>query len=127
MSLDWQADALCAQVDPELFFPKKSGTAAPARKICGRCDVREQCLEWALSTDDATGGVLGGLTARQRDRLRRDRKLKSPHQANRDAAIDKARALARAGVAVEAIAVDLAMSERTILRWIQYLPAEAAA
>ncbi|MDQ3885564.1 MAG: WhiB family transcriptional regulator [Actinomycetota bacterium] len=36
----WVADALCAEVDPELWYPDKGGSTWPARRICQRCPVR---------------------------------------------------------------------------------------
>lgn len=117
MSLDWQRDGLCRQVDPELFFPHKNGTAAPARKICNACDVREQCLEWALETD-ATDGVAGGLTHRERRRIRNQRGLPPVYAADRDARIERARDLAESGVTADVIAVTLGVSERTVYRWV---------
>jgi WhiB family redox-sensing transcriptional regulator len=65
----WQDDALCAQTDPELFFPEKGGTTAPAKRVCRACPVRPECLEWALDADERFG-VLGGLSPRERRRLR---------------------------------------------------------
>lgn len=51
---DWRGSALCAEVDPELWFPEKGvpGEAAhgrAAKKICAACPVQAQCLEYALS------------------------------------------------------------------------------
>lgn len=66
----WMADALCAQTDPEAFFPEKGGSVAAAKATCGRCEVREQCLEYALRTRPKFG-VWGGLTERE---LRRERR-----------------------------------------------------
>jgi len=43
--LGWQTDALCAQTDPEAFFPEKGGSTRDAKKICTTCDVRGECLE----------------------------------------------------------------------------------
>lgn len=60
----WRADALCAQVDPELFYPDHGATAAPARAICMACEVRPQCLQWALGREKE--GVWGGMSAGQR-------------------------------------------------------------
>lgn len=64
------AGALCAEVDPELFFPGKgeSDTAADARKICNRCDIRAKCLAYALE-ERITDGIFGGLSPRQRRKL----------------------------------------------------------
>jgi hypothetical protein len=66
----WMDDALCAQVDPEPFFPNKGGSTRDAKKICARCDVREQCLAYALETDERFG-IWGGLSERERRNIRR--------------------------------------------------------
>ena len=65
----WMQDSLCAQVDPELFFPEKGGSGYAARDICARCDVRAQCLEYALRTDQRDG-IWGGTTEPERRRMR---------------------------------------------------------
>ena len=62
-------DALCAQIGTELFFPDTGKPAKPARDICARCDVTAECLNFALSNDIAEG-VYGGLSPRQRRKLR---------------------------------------------------------
>jgi WhiB family redox-sensing transcriptional regulator len=38
--LAWQTDSLCAQTDPEAFFPEKGGSTRDAKKICASCEVR---------------------------------------------------------------------------------------
>jgi WhiB family redox-sensing transcriptional regulator len=63
--LPWMDEALCAQTDPDMFFPEKGGSARSAKRVCASCDVREQCLDYALATGQ-TEGVWGGLTPRQR-------------------------------------------------------------
>jgi WhiB family redox-sensing transcriptional regulator len=68
--LSWQADSLCAQTDPEAFFPEKGGSTRDAKKICASCDVRAQCLEYALQNDERFG-IWGGLSERERRKLRR--------------------------------------------------------
>lgn len=68
--LAWQADALCAQTDPEAFFPEKGGSTRDAKKVCGSCTVRSQCLEYALSNDERFG-IWGGMSERERRRLRK--------------------------------------------------------
>ncbi|HEU0257569.1 MAG TPA: WhiB family transcriptional regulator [Microbacteriaceae bacterium] len=68
--LAWQADALCAQTDPEIFFPEKGGSTREAKKICEQCPVRQQCLQYALQNDERFG-IWGGLSERERRRLRR--------------------------------------------------------
>ena len=42
--LSWQERALCAQTDPEAFFPEKGGSTREAKKVCLTCDVRGDCL-----------------------------------------------------------------------------------
>jgi len=69
-ALAWQADSLCAQTDPEAFFPEKGGSTREAKKICGQCEVSAQCLEYALQNDERFG-IWGGLSERERRRLRR--------------------------------------------------------
>jgi len=69
-ALAWQADSLCAQTDPEAFFPEKGGSTREAQKICGQCEVSAQCLEYALQNDERFG-IWGGLSERERRRLRR--------------------------------------------------------
>jgi WhiB family redox-sensing transcriptional regulator len=68
--LSWQADALCAQTDPEAFFPEKGGSTRDAKRICGQCNVRAECLEYALRNDERFG-IWGGLSERERRRLKR--------------------------------------------------------
>lgn len=68
--LSWQADALCAQTDPESFFPEKGGSTRDAKKICTSCEVRSECLEYALANDERFG-IWGGLSERERRKLRR--------------------------------------------------------
>lgn len=42
----WTEGALCKQTDPDIFFPEKGERNTVARAICGRCEVREECLEY---------------------------------------------------------------------------------
>lgn len=68
--LDWQENALCAQTDPEAFFPEKGGTTKPAKKICEHCDVKAECLDYAIRHDERFG-IWGGLSERERRKLKR--------------------------------------------------------
>ncbi|MCU1550183.1 MAG: whiB1 [Glaciihabitans sp.] len=68
--LAWQSDSLCAQTDPEAFFPEKGGSTRDAKKICGSCEVRTRCLEYALENDERFG-IWGGLSERERRKLRK--------------------------------------------------------
>ncbi|TQM30887.1 transcription factor WhiB [Nocardia bhagyanarayanae] len=66
----WQERALCAQTDPEAFFPEKGGSTREAKRICMGCEVRGECLEYALAHDERFG-IWGGLSERERRRLKR--------------------------------------------------------
>lgn len=75
---DWRHQALCRYEDPELFFPiGDSGPAIlqieQAKEVCRRCNVKEECLKWALgSGQDA--GVWGGLSEEERRAIGSKRK-----------------------------------------------------
>lgn len=69
-TLPWAGDAKCLQGDPEAFFPEKGGSTREAKRMCTRCDVREECLEYALANDERFG-IWGGLSERERRRLKR--------------------------------------------------------
>jgi WhiB family redox-sensing transcriptional regulator len=68
--LAWQERALCAQTDPESFFPEKGGSTREAKRICVGCEVRAECLDYALAHDERFG-IWGGLSERERRRLKR--------------------------------------------------------
>ncbi len=67
--LAWQEQALCAQTDPEAFFPEKGGSTREAKRICVGCEVKGECLEYALGQDERFG-IWGGLSERERRRLK---------------------------------------------------------
>lgn len=66
----WQERALCAQTDPEAFFPEKGGSTREAKRICMGCEVRDECLDYALAHDERFG-IWGGLSERERRRIKR--------------------------------------------------------
>ena len=67
---DWAEKARCPETDPEAFFPEKGGSTKEAKKVCQRCPVTKECLQWALDNDERFG-VWGGLSERERRRLQR--------------------------------------------------------
>lgn len=69
---DWHADALCRQVDPDLWFPEVGGSTREAKKVCERCPVRSECLQQALANHERFG-VWGGVSERDRRQLERGR------------------------------------------------------
>jgi len=71
--LDWQAQALCSQTDPEAFFPEKGKKGCPtkeAKQVCAGCPVRLECLAHALDKDERFG-IWGGLSERERRKLKK--------------------------------------------------------
>jgi WhiB family redox-sensing transcriptional regulator len=68
--LAWQERALCAQTDPEAFFPEKGGSTREAKRVCMSCEVRAECLDYALAKDERFG-IWGGLSERERRRVKK--------------------------------------------------------
>lgn len=76
-------EGICAQVDPELFFPDKgqSDLTRAAIAVCTGCPVREACLAEALAEEGSAAashryGVRGGRSPRQRTRIAQRQGLK---------------------------------------------------
>lgn len=72
--LGWQDRALCAETDPEAFFPEKGGSTREAKRVCRSCEVRAECLEYVLEHGDeswARHGIWGGMSAEERRHLKR--------------------------------------------------------
>lgn len=67
----WHLDAACRGMDVRLFFPGKSQVRLSnrAKRVCARCPVQAECLEWAIENKEP-GGVWGGTTERTRRELR---------------------------------------------------------
>src|SRR4026207_1403991 len=68
----WQASPNCLGVDPDLFFPERGASTREAKEVCRGCIVREDCLEFAI-TNGEKFGIWGGLSERERRRIRRAR------------------------------------------------------
>lgn len=86
-ALPWADEALCAQTDPDLWYPEKAAATfmtidgdrvSHAKAICRRCQVRTTCLDYAMGANEEYG-IWGGLTTNERDQLRarRNRKAKA--------------------------------------------------
>jgi WhiB family redox-sensing transcriptional regulator len=70
----WRTLARCRGVDPLIFHPQsEEDPAEDAKAICELCPVREACLEYAITAREKDG-VWGGLTARERRRVIRQRR-----------------------------------------------------
>lgn len=70
----WHAQANCLGVDPDLFFPERGASTKEAKAVCRGCVVREECLEHALAVGERHG-IWGGLSERERRRIRRQRAM----------------------------------------------------
>ena len=70
----WQDYANCLGVDPDLFFPERGASTREAKEVCRGCVVREDCLECALGNSEKFG-IWGGMSERERRRIRRQRAL----------------------------------------------------
>ncbi len=70
----WQDFAYCRGLDPDLFFPERGASTREAREVCKGCVVREDCLEYALAKHE-DHGIWGGLSERERRRIRKQRAL----------------------------------------------------
>ncbi|MFC9753008.1 WhiB family transcriptional regulator [Streptomyces sp. NPDC056921] len=111
MKYEWMDQALCAQVDPDLWFPEGSGQhAREALQLCSGCSVRAECGEFAQAVEDASEGrrygAWGGLSARQRHR-------------QAAASIDRDRtiiALTEQGLTAAVIGAQLGVTARTVDR-----------
>ncbi|MCB1031241.1 MAG: WhiB family transcriptional regulator [Acidimicrobiales bacterium] len=70
----WQDLANCLGVEPDLFFPERGASTREAKEVCKGCVVRDECLEYALSNGEKFG-IWGGLSERERRRIRRQRAM----------------------------------------------------
>lgn len=66
---EWADHGACIDEDPDLFFPERGASIAPARAICRLCPVKAECLEHALRNDERHG-IWGGMSERERRRIR---------------------------------------------------------
>lgn len=105
----WQQEARCAEVGSEIFFPETGDPSLAARKVCGGCEVREACLDYALKTNQQHG-IWGGLSPNQRARLR------SGKPTARQLRDQKIVELHAQGHSSGSLATQFGLSERTIMR-----------
>jgi len=113
---DWMDEALCAQVDADLWFPDTGQTYHAAKRICAACPVQQQCGEQAQTVERGLShpyrhGAWAGVTPRTRAK-------QSEHTAAelRDAEILR---LAAAGWDAEAIADHVGCTSRTVWRVLE--------
>lgn len=70
----WQDYANCRGADADLFFPERGASTRKAKSICGACEVKGDCLEYALVNGEKFG-IWGGMSERERRRVRRERMI----------------------------------------------------
>jgi WhiB family redox-sensing transcriptional regulator len=74
-SYGWQDDAACLGIDPEMFFTDGGPVPAQVRAICDGCNVRRECLDFAMDVEGQDlghrhrAGIFGGLSGKERGRL----------------------------------------------------------
>jgi len=67
--LERRQTAICAETDPEIFFPEKGGSSKLAKNICKQsCDLKDECLSYAMKNDEKFG-IWGGLSRTERRKL----------------------------------------------------------
>lgn len=72
---DWRQVAACRNIEPDLFFPiGTTGSAInqidAAKRVCQSCEAVDQCLDFALATNQESG-VWGGTSEEERRKLRK--------------------------------------------------------
>lgn len=69
---EWMGRAACHNVSPDIFFPNsdKDPKTEAAKKVCQGCEVRVECLDYALK-NHIEHGVWGGCSEQERIDLRR--------------------------------------------------------
>lgn len=72
--LSWQDFANCRGADADLFFPERGASTRRAKAICAECDVRAECLDFAVETGEKFG-IWGGMSERERRRVRKERQI----------------------------------------------------
>jgi WhiB family transcriptional regulator, redox-sensing transcriptional regulator len=68
----WRGDALCREYPDLAWFGQSHRRARAAAAVCAACLVRAECLSYAMA-DPGLNGIWGGLTAKERNQLRKSR------------------------------------------------------
>lgn len=69
----WKDKAACKDVGVELFFSYDDLDQREALEYCNNCDVREECLLYALDRNERYG-IWGGMGERERRSILRKRR-----------------------------------------------------
>ncbi len=73
--LSWQDYANCRGADADLFFPERGASTRRAKSICAACEVKADCLEYAIVNGEKFG-IWGGMSERERRRVRKQRQIR---------------------------------------------------
>lgn len=124
---DWRDDAACRQYDPEMWFPVGSSAAAreqedAAKRICGGCPVRSECLDWAIESGQSSG-VWGGLSEDERRRVSGDRSGQFQRCIEAQELIERRIA---EGVKYRGIGEELGVGHHAVCRAVKFFRAERA-
>lgn len=65
---EWMKKALCAEIDPDIFYPEKNTDGTVAKRVCLKCEVRVECLQYAIDNNERHG-IWGGLNEKSRRKL----------------------------------------------------------
>jgi WhiB family redox-sensing transcriptional regulator len=120
------SQGLCAQTDPDAFYPEDGAPATSAKAVCRRCPVQTQCLDYAL-THDERHGVWGGTSAAERTRLRDQQALPTRAQRDRANKRDIARRMHAQGRTKSDIARLLRLNGTTLNGYLADQPTTATA
>lgn len=125
-------DAACRSVGHDPFYADETHRAdnTAAKKICAGCPERLPCATWAITTLEPYG-IWGGMTARERQQLRRTMPVRTDRASAARAAAGavrgsdrqeravRARQLAQQGHTPTAIAAALNVHARSIHRYLK--------
>src|SRR4051794_21848387 len=78
---EWHERAACAGSDVE-FFPPRGSDPRPAKALCAGCEVRGDCLDYAMEQGPTLKGVWGGMSARERRTVRRSQSAETYSEAS---------------------------------------------
>ncbi len=74
LDMAWQDLANCRGADPDLFFPQRGASTRTAKGICRECQVRAECLEFAIVSSEKFG-IWGMMSERERRKIRKERPI----------------------------------------------------
>jgi hypothetical protein len=114
---EFMTRGLCAQTDPEAFFPAKGAPTEVAKQICQDCEVRAECLAYALEHRERHG-VWGGLSERERRKARAAQGTPSHKQQLADTRRDTARRMHAAGSSKADIVRALGIDYRRVTTYL---------